>query len=67
MINGCTSTDWPNGLAHMVAIKLNNEYEPDNRMYQIELIRELSTIMMNISDEPKDLFDKVSCIQRKFM
>ena len=53
IVNGCTTTDFTNGLEHMVVTKLNNEYEPDNRVSQIELIRELSAIRMKDSDEPK--------------
>ena len=53
IVNGCTTTDFTNGLKHMVVTKLNNEYEPDNRVSKIELIRELNDIRMKDSDEPK--------------
>ena len=39
VINEYIATDCPNVLAHMVVTKLNNEYEPDDRIFKIELIR----------------------------
>ena len=45
----------------MVVKKLNNEYEPDDRILKIYLIRELIATRMN-SDDPKDLFDYVAGI-----
>ena len=32
MIIECTTTYWTNGSAHMLVTKLNNEYEPDDRI-----------------------------------
>ena len=60
------TTYWPNELAHMVVKKLKNRYEPYDRVPKTELIRELNEIRMNASDDPKDLFGKVSGIQRNF-
>ena len=46
----------------MAVTKLKNEYVPDDRISKIGL----SAIMMNISNEPKYLFDKVAGTQRNF-
>ena len=62
IINDCKTTDWPNELSHMAVTKLKNEYVPDDRISKIGL----SAIMMNISNEPKYLFDKVAGTQRNF-
>ena len=67
VINEYIATDCPNVLAHMVVTKLNNEYEPDDRIFKIELIRQPSTFRMDVSDDhPNELFDKLSGIQRNF-
>ena len=58
-INVCTTTGWPNILAHMVVKKFKKEYKPDEKDLHIELRRELGAIVINDIDNPNDLFDKL--------
>ena len=52
MIYGASTTEWPDGLAWLVAKALNKKYAPKDRISRVEMKRQLTAVSMSKKKDP---------------
>ena len=60
------SKDWPEGLVSDVMKHLKEKHEPEDTTSLVDEKVELNKIRMNLTDDPKVLFDKITSAKTRF-
>jgi hypothetical protein len=59
------TTEWPDGLAHLVVSALFKKYQPQDTITRVELRQQLSAVKMKKSKVPATLFEQLSSVENK--
>ena len=62
LVYKANTTNWPNGLAHMVVTSLAKKYQPQDTITRVELRQQLNKIKMKKNEDPAKLFEQISQI-----
>lgn len=62
-MNESRDDDWPSGVAHKVVKKLFEEYQPKDRIAEVEFLYELGQVKMTKKEDPKELFSKLATLE----
>ena len=61
IITNCTTTAYPDGVAHMIATELTSEYQPSDGASKLEYLNSLNEVKLTKDENPACLFNKLSC------
>jgi hypothetical protein len=67
MLDSSTSSDWPDGKAHLVVEALFAKYEPKDVMSLVELQDALHSVSMKKEQAPAELFEKLNILGDRLM
>lgn len=60
------TTDWPNGLAHVITTKLHKKYHPSDMFGEVEMEQALLAVHLGESEDPRLLFSRLYQVKAKF-
>jgi hypothetical protein len=63
MVYKAMTTDWPNGLAHLVIKGLFKKYQPQDMVTRVELQQMLNKIGMKKDADPATLFEQIASVE----
>ena len=66
IITNCTTTAYPDGVAHMIATELTSEYQPSDGASKLEYLNSLNEVKLIEDENPASLFNKLSSIKMSF-
>jgi hypothetical protein len=66
IITNCVNEAYPDGVAHMIATELTNEYQPSDGASKLEYLNSLNEVKLAKDDNPACLFNKLSSIKMSF-